>query len=193
MTIYSIYRVKNKINDEIYIGYTKNFEFRYKRHLYDYKKTNKLPHFYRALNFYGFKNFQWDIIYQSKDGKHCLEIMEPKFIKEYDSYHNGYNCTIGGDGTTSKVGNSSSEKMKEIWKDPNSTHRKRIEYLKQEKIKTKKETYSKKFSITFPDGHSEIIQGIKKFCRDNFLDYSQVKGVMNGKYKQCKGFIIHRI
>ena len=38
-------------------------------------------------------------MYQSKDREHTLKTMEPYFINEYDSFNNGYNSTIGGEGT----------------------------------------------------------------------------------------------
>jgi len=50
------------------------------------------------LRKYGWNNFYWDIIYQSKDGEHCKTIMESFFISVYNSYKNGYNSTLGGEG-----------------------------------------------------------------------------------------------
>lgn len=47
---------------------------------------------------YGWNNFQSEIIYQSLDGNHTLKFMENFFIREYDSFYNGYNSTLGGDG-----------------------------------------------------------------------------------------------
>jgi hypothetical protein len=55
--------------------------------------------FYRAIRKYGWDNFEWTVIYQSKNKDHTLNEMESYFIKEYDSFNNGYNSTLGGDGT----------------------------------------------------------------------------------------------
>jgi hypothetical protein len=59
------------------------------------KETNKK--FYNAIKKYGWDCFVWEVIYRSKDYDHCLNVMEPYFIKEYDSFQNGLNSTVGGD------------------------------------------------------------------------------------------------
>ena len=42
--------------------------------------------------------FKWEVIYQSTDLDHCLNVMEPYFINYYKSLVEGYNMTPGGDG-----------------------------------------------------------------------------------------------
>ena len=64
-------------------------------------KSNFIIH--KALRKYGIDCFSWDIIYQSLDRNHCLNVMENYFIMEYKTYiklpnNKGYNMTIGGDG-----------------------------------------------------------------------------------------------
>ena len=49
------------------------------------------------------------LIYQSKDGKHCLNYMENYFINEYNSFKCGYNETLGGEGS---LGRATSEYTK---------------------------------------------------------------------------------
>lgn len=99
MNIYSIYKVTNLINDKVYIGFTKNLKSRIKAH----KKSTTKPEiykssFHRAIRKYGWDNFIWEVLYQSYEKEHTLDIMEPYFIKEHDSFNNGYNMTTGGDG-----------------------------------------------------------------------------------------------
>ncbi len=91
MSIYSIYRVTNKANGKIYIGFTKYWPRRKDQHIYK-KDGNR---FHRALIKYGRNNFVWELLYQSTDKYHTLNIMEPYFIKEYDSFLNGYNDNNG--------------------------------------------------------------------------------------------------
>lgn len=95
MNIYSIYKATNKINGKIYIGYTNNFPRRQKNHKNYSIKTNS--HFYNGIKKHGWDNFEWEIIYQSKDQAHTLNEMESYFISIYDSFHNGYNSTTGGE------------------------------------------------------------------------------------------------
>jgi hypothetical protein len=55
-------------------------------------------YFHRSIRTYSWESFKWEIIYQSKDSIHTLNVMEPYFIQFFDSYKNGYNATLGGNG-----------------------------------------------------------------------------------------------
>jgi hypothetical protein len=95
MTIYSIYRATNINNGKVYIGYTgKTLNERKAQHHIHHRKTK----FSDALKQHNGANFVWEVIYQSRDGDHCLNVMESYFITEYNSYQNGYNSTSGGSG-----------------------------------------------------------------------------------------------
>ena len=96
MIIYSIYKATNIQNGKCYIGFTKNYKKRLKEHKRGSLERDNV--FYRAIRKYGWDSFDWQIIYQSKDGDYCKNIMETHFIIENDSYSNGYNMTNGGDG-----------------------------------------------------------------------------------------------
>jgi group I intron endonuclease len=97
MIIYTIYKAVNQVNGKVYIGFDSNWPNRVKVHKTSSKKQNYK--FYRAIRKYGWDNFQWDIIYQSKDKEHTLSVMETYFIEQYNSFNDGYNSTLGGDGT----------------------------------------------------------------------------------------------
>jgi len=94
-----IYKIINKMNGKIYIGKTYlTIKERYKQHIYNSKReNNKHRPLYRAINKYGIENFSVELIGEYEEG--LLELMEIEFIKEYDSYNNGYNATLGGEGT----------------------------------------------------------------------------------------------
>ena len=97
MNIYSIYKATNKINGKVYIGFDSNWPQR----MWEHKSPsnfNKKYKFYNALRKYGLNGFEWNVIYQSLDKEHCLHMMEPFFIKEYNSLKKGYNSTLGGEG-----------------------------------------------------------------------------------------------
>lgn len=51
---------------------------------------------------------------------------------------------------------------------------------------------SKKYIVTFPDEHTEQILCLAEFCRLNNLHEENMNDVLNGKYKQNKGFKIER-
>lgn len=94
-----IYKIVNDINDKIYIGKTcDTIEERMKEHQRDYLKTGveKRP-LYNAMRKYGANHFQIEQIEECDNS--VLNQREQYWIQFYDSYKNGYNATLGGDGT----------------------------------------------------------------------------------------------
>jgi group I intron endonuclease len=96
MSIYTIYKSVNTKTGKVYIGFDSNWPNRVRIHKSASKKQDYK--FYRAIRKYGWDNFEWSVIYQSKDKQHTLKQMETYFINEYNSMKNGYNSTLGGDG-----------------------------------------------------------------------------------------------
>ena len=95
--MYNIYIIKNKINDKVYIGKTsKDIEIRFKQHKEDsYRfKERKL---YKAMNEYGFSNFYIELLDKTENNKEASNL-EIFYIKKFNSYTNGYNGNLGGDG-----------------------------------------------------------------------------------------------
>jgi group I intron endonuclease len=109
MIIYTIYKSVNTINGKVYIGFDSKWPNRKTIHKSASQKQNYK--FYRAIRKYGWDKFEWSVIYQSKDKDHTLKVMENFFINEYNSFHNGYNSTLGGEGT---FGHILSEESKQI-------------------------------------------------------------------------------
>ena len=101
-----IYFIINKITGERYVGQTTNFVRRKNEHLSQLKnKTHINKKLQNAWNKYGENNFIVEKIQYDNISKEELNNEEIKYIKQYDSYNNGYNLTIGGDGgnTRSKL------------------------------------------------------------------------------------------
>lgn len=92
-----IYLIENKINHHKYIGKTYlTIEQRWKQHCKD-SKRKEFQHrpLYKALNKYGLNNFS---IQEIEYTENC-EDREKYWIAYYNTYHDGYNATLGGDGT----------------------------------------------------------------------------------------------
>lgn len=93
-----IYMVVNLINNKKYIGQSKNIRKRFQsHHLVDYKNKNNCNYntkFYQALRKYGIDNFEVIILKLCEEKK--LDDLEIKYIKEFDTFKNGYNSTEGG-------------------------------------------------------------------------------------------------
>jgi uncharacterized protein YktA (UPF0223 family) len=60
-------------------------------------KTGSQKKFERAIIKYGWDNFNHEILCECSTLEEAKEL-EIFFIKKYDSYYNGYNSTLGGDG-----------------------------------------------------------------------------------------------
>ena len=99
----NIYIIKNKINNKVYIGKTFNtLTTRFNTHIRDSRKVkNDNRKFYKAIRKHGEENFYIELL---KDNikEEDISNVEIEYIKHYDSYYNGYNSTIGGDGRTYK-------------------------------------------------------------------------------------------
>lgn len=88
-----IYKITNKVNGKSYIGQTRyTVEFRWRQH--QHKKDN--CYFHNAIQKYGADNFTVETL-EECDVKD-LNSKEIFYIAKYDTFNNGYNLTIGGDG-----------------------------------------------------------------------------------------------
>lgn len=89
-----IYLIENKINGKKYVGKTYNtISSRWSEHCQERKRSKHRP-LYRAMNKYGIENFSIKEIEYTDN----LEEREIYWIEYFNSYHNGYNATLGGDG-----------------------------------------------------------------------------------------------
>lgn len=91
-----IYKITNKVNEKIYIGKTEqSIEKRFQQHCKDSQRDNiQNRPLYKAMNKYGIDSFSVELIEETD----CPEEREQYWIKLYDSFRNGYNATLGGDG-----------------------------------------------------------------------------------------------
>lgn len=104
MTI-GIYSIVNDVNGKMYIGLSVDIE----RRVYAHKwlLTNRRhynPHLQSAWTKYGSKNFRVEILYSQKEYlEEELVEKERELIAYHDTYKNGYNRSLGGDGFSGYV------------------------------------------------------------------------------------------
>ena len=93
-----IYKISNDINDKVYIGKTESsLEKRFREHCNDaFRQCEERRPLYNAMKKYGIEHFTIELIeecsYENADSR------EQYWIEFYNTYYDGYNATLGGDG-----------------------------------------------------------------------------------------------
>ena len=95
----TIYLITNIQNQKVYVGKTiRPLKVRWNEHKRDMynpeKNHNKL---YRAMNKYGVHSFVIQVLEENIPFD-ILGQKEQEYIKQFNSYYNGYNSTLGGEG-----------------------------------------------------------------------------------------------
>lgn len=92
-----VYCLENTINNKRYIGVTtRTLQKRFDEHC---KADSYIG---KAIRKYGAENFQKYVLDQA--GSHAeLCDLEIYYIEKYDTYHQGYNLTLGGDGVVKNI------------------------------------------------------------------------------------------
>lgn len=94
----TIYVIKNKCNDKVYVGQTiASVKERFLQHLKPSvaKKRGKYK-LYNAINKYGKENFYIEVI-EDNISQEKLNELEIFYIEKFNSFLDGYNSTVGGD------------------------------------------------------------------------------------------------
>lgn len=110
-----IYKITNNINGKVYIGQTtqkRGFVDRYPNkgvgieRVYNFHKKNKNRndgynvYLLNSIEKYGFDAFTVDEVFDVAFNKDELNEKEMYYIKYFDSFNNGYNSTLGGEGAS---------------------------------------------------------------------------------------------
>ena len=106
-----IYKITNKLTGKSYIGQSVQIETRWSQHKsvsrsYDTLDGNEL---HKDILELGIDNFSFEVIEETTTDK--LDEREIYWIKYYDTFYNGYNHTLGGNGNVRLNYN----KIQELW------------------------------------------------------------------------------
>lgn len=99
--ITGIYKITNLVNGHAYIGQSIDIEKRWKNHkitAYNKNDSGYMYPLYQAIRKYGIEYFSFDILEECEYEK--LNEREMYYIQLYNTYHKGYNQTLGGDCAT---------------------------------------------------------------------------------------------
>ena len=106
-----IYKITNNLNNKIYIGLKTSTVKESESYYGSGVAIN------RAIDKYGKHNFTKTILERDIVDYDLLKEREQYWIEYYDSYNNGYNMTLGGDGTLGHiVSDETKEKIRKAFK-----------------------------------------------------------------------------
>lgn len=116
MKSYSIYVIKNKVNDKVYIGQTsQRVKNRFAQHMKPCTLVSRGNYkFYKAIKELGKENFYYEILEMDVPESKAKE-REIYYIEKYNSYENGYNSTPGGDSRFCIYKPSDIRKLKDLY------------------------------------------------------------------------------
>lgn len=101
MKQYCVYIHKNKINNKVYVGITCQKPIYRWKNGSGYPKSTQ-PKMYNAIKKYGWDNFEHIIVAESLTYEEASKL-EQELILKYDSFVNGYNMSLGGDGNKGHI------------------------------------------------------------------------------------------
>lgn len=172
---------------KVYIGRTKDFTSRMHKHKSDAFLGEKRK-LYTAIRNHGWDNFAKEIIAEVQ-GEGAAQMQELYYITEYNSFHNGYNCTLmTGDGGDVWEGKRDTKQYEEFTKRMSDLGKgaKNNNYGKKATPETKakqRKAAEGRFSLPwFQDKHGTQEGLIKYEQRRTFLKNRNLKKDDNGKF-----------
>lgn len=109
-----VYKITNKHNNKCYIGWTScTLEGRWNQHIKLALKNTDNRKFYNAIRKYGIDCWDKEILLIVKTKSEAKK-KEIELIELFDTYHNGYNSTKGGDGNNGIIMSAESNLKRSI-------------------------------------------------------------------------------
>lgn len=97
-----IYGIHNTLTDTWYVGQSNDIDWRWYEHKSDLNANrHHNKHLQRAYNKYGRNAFVWSVLEECSIEQ--LDEREIFWIAEKNSFYDGYNQTLGGDGTRGQI------------------------------------------------------------------------------------------
>jgi group I intron endonuclease len=192
-----IYSIKCLENGKSYVGSTHNLEKRWDQHKYKLKKNAHFNSYLQnSWNKYGEGRFAYSIVEETDD----LLGREEYWIGELKSHilENGFNiCKIprasrlgcrASRETLTKMKNSLSGDKHPNWKRKFSEQHIMNMSLSQKGLSKENSGKKKKFKVIDPNGKLVELFGLRKFCRNENLDFQSMWNVCIGKRLEYNGW-----
>jgi len=164
-----IYVIRNHCNDMVYIGSTtQSLSKRFSKHKWDCnRRTSPL---YNAMNELYFGNFYIELVEEYPcDNKEQLCAKEGYYIRQFDSYNNGYNGRIEG-RSKKQYCEENKDKIKQ-WREDNKEtiqeYNKQYRIDNKEKIQQYREDNKDKIKQYIEDNKEHLRKGWKQYRENN--------------------------
>lgn len=182
MKTWCVYKHTCKTTGLSYIGITsRKPEIRWGNNGEKYKpheKENKNRHFWNAICQYGWDDFTHEILETELSVDEANE-REKYYIQKYDSYNNGYNSTLGGEG---RLGNKQSlETRKKM-----SRTRTGMKHSKEHNEHIRDAQICKRPVICLETG--KIYSNPRECAADINTGFREVLAICKGKHLTLKGY-----
>lgn len=173
-----IYKISNNFDNKLYIGLTtkKVAKERWYQHRYlaRHLSASDKSYLHRSMNEHGIDNFTFEIIEEVEDEK--LPEREQFWINQYNTYiPNGYNLTLGGEGTPGFSRPQSEEerqKKSESIKKFRAEHPEMNEMYRQRMIENNNN----------PEYRKKVLEGYQQFLKNNPNYFSGENNPFYGKH-----------
>ena len=183
-----VYLATSKTTGKSYVGKTVDFikrKIQHKSAAFNLNCKAYNSHFYCALRKYGWEDFSWKILQDQIPEQYLVEL-EKFYIFLFRTYENGYNDTIGGDEPPSQLGR----------KNPNVSKSNSLRVGNKHPFYGKNiadKIRSQVWEIIKPNGETEIIRNLNKYCKENNLQQTLMGKVAKGQRNHHKGFSCRKI
>jgi len=165
---YSIYMHTSKTSRKSYIGLTKrSIKKRFSEHISLAFRGSGF-YFHKAIKLYGAEDFYLTVLHKNIKTIAEANHLEAAYIIKHDTFENGYNLTLGGDGVNGSSG----------WTKSSESKRKQSESMK--KIQPNRIFIHEKYGI-------EILT-TRELVQKYNLNRGNLGSVISGKIKQTKGW-----
>jgi hypothetical protein len=156
---------------------------RWKDHCRESKKEGNSRKIHKAMNEYGIAACKYEVIEDGFASLGSLALAEISYIQQFDSYKNGLNSSLGGDGLGHKnwallteseilelkkvLGNQFSEYNKKRWSGTTSEQRKKMMHCHSASANASRRATLIEFYKAFPEERKRKGEGIKKWQEEN--------------------------
>ena len=189
-----IYKIENNINKKVYIGQTcRGYKTRFEQHINDSKRYNY--DLYKAFRKYGLENFVIEKINEC-DTSQKANLLERYYIKQFDSYKNGYNMNEGDKVIHSHNEETKNKIRKKALGRPSPRKGVKLDIKTKNKIslsKLGKVMWTKKWEVTEPNGRVIKINNLANYCRENKLNRGNMSSLANNRLSYYKNYKVRII